>query len=150
MDLAAQQLSAPTPTAGGRWVRWFEEVGIDDVPLVGGKNASLGEMVRALGSSGIRVPGGFAVTADAYREVLDRAGAWPRLKQALEGLDVRDVNDLAVRARAARDIVGQAPFPNEMVTEIIQGWRRLQALHGQDVTAAVRSSATAEDMPDAS
>jgi len=72
------------------------------------------------------------------------------LKQTLDGLDVRDVNDLAVRARAARDIVAQAPFPNEMVAEIIEGWRRLQALHGRDVTAAVRSSATAEDMPDAS
>ncbi len=149
MDLATQHRSHDA-SACSRWIRWFDEVGLDDVPLVGGKNASLGEMVRALGPSGIRVPDGFAVTAQAYRDVLDRAGAWPALHRALDGLDVRDVNDLAARARAARDIVAQARFPDEWVAEILGGWRRLQARAGQRLTVAVRSSATAEDLPDAS
>jgi pyruvate,water dikinase len=150
MDLAAQTFPAHDSALGGRWLRWFDEVGLADVPLVGGKNASLGEMVCALGPLGVRVPDGFAVTAQAYRHVLDQADAWPRLRQALDGLDVRDVNELAARARMARDIVAQAPLPGELVAEIVQGWRRLQRLYGDDVTVAVRSSATAEDLPDAS
>jgi pyruvate,water dikinase len=149
MDLAAPHLSHHARTRA-RWLRWFDEVGLDDVPLVGGKNASLGEMVRALASSGIRVPNGFAVTADAYRDTLDSADAWPALHRALDGLDVRDVNDLAVRARAARDIVAQAPLPDALVREIVGGWRQLQAQYGLHLTVAVRSSATAEDLPDAS
>ena len=149
MDLAAQTVSHPAGVRS-RWLRWFDEVGIDDVPLVGGKNASLGEMMRALAPCGIRVPNGFAVTAQAYREVLDRADAWPALHRALDGLDVRDVDGLAARARAARDIVSQAPLPDELVREIVGAWRRLQAQYGPHLSVAVRSSATAEDLPDAS
>ncbi len=149
MDLVAQTLTH-RPYERNRWLRWFDEVGLGDVPLVGGKNASLGEMAGALASSGIRVPNGFAITADAYRDVLDSADAWPALHRALDGLDVRDVNDLATRSRAARDIVARAPLPPELVREIVGGWHRLQAQYGPHLTVAVRSSATAEDLPDAS
>ena len=80
------------------YIRWFSELGADDVPLVGGKNASLGEMVRELAPQGVRVPNGFAITAEAYRHVLDQADAWPRLHEALDALDARNVDDLARRA----------------------------------------------------
>src|SRR5271166_2835712 len=87
------------------YVRFFEEIGIGDVPLVGGKNASLGEMYRTLSRDGVLVPNGFAITADAYRHTLDEAGAWQRLREALEGLDPTDMVDLARRGRRAREIV---------------------------------------------
>ncbi|WP_309639048.1 PEP/pyruvate-binding domain-containing protein, partial [Methylibium sp.] len=76
------------------YIRWFSDVGVADVASVGGKNASLGEMVRELAPQGVRVPNGFAITAAAYRHVLDQADAWPRLHRALDGLDARNVDDL--------------------------------------------------------
>ena len=100
------------------YIRWFSELGIADVPLVGGKNASLGEMVRELGAQGVRVPNGFAVTAQAYRYLLDQAGAWPGLHEALDGLDVKNVDDLAQRAARAREIIQAAPLPADLVAEI--------------------------------
>ena len=133
-----------------KFISWFAELGIADVPLVGGKNASLGEMVRELGAQGVRVPNGFAVTAAAYRETLDRAGAWDALHAALDGLDHADMADLARRARAARDIVYGAPLPPEIEQGILQGWRALREQYGEGLTVAVRSSATAEDLPTAS
>ena len=132
------------------YVRFFSEIGIADVPLVGGKNASLGEMVGGLGSAGVRVPNGFAVTADAYRLMLDRAGAWEALHDALDGLDFSDVADLARRGRRAREIVYGAGLPEEVVEEVLAGYRALQRQYGEDVSLAVRSSATAEDLPTAS
>jgi pyruvate,water dikinase len=90
-------------------IRWFSELGIADVPQVGGKNASLGEMVRELAPLGVRVPNGFAITAGAYHRTLDAADAWPRLHKALSGLDPSDVGDLARRAQAAREIVCSGP-----------------------------------------
>jgi pyruvate, water dikinase len=131
-------------------IRWFSELGVDDVALVGGKNASLGEMYRELSAQGVRVPNGFAVTAAAYRHVLDTADAWPRLHRALDGLDVSDVDDLARRAQRARDIVYGAPLPPGLVAEIRSAYAQLQAEYGEQVTVAVRSSATAEDLPSAS
>ena len=83
-----------------RFIRWFSELGLADVPLVGGKNASLGEMYSELTARGVRVPNGFAITAEAYRHVLDQADAWPALHRALDGLDASDVDDLARRAQA--------------------------------------------------
>jgi pyruvate,water dikinase len=121
-----------------------------DVPSVGGKNASLGEMVRELATEGVRVPNGFAITAEAYRHVLDQADAWPRLHAALAGLDVGDVDDLARRARLAREIVYAAPLPADLVSEIRAAHARLLAEYGEQATFAVRSSATAEDLPTAS
>jgi pyruvate,water dikinase len=134
----------------GRYVRWFADTGLADIAAVGGKNASLGEMVRELSSQGVRVPNGFAVTAQAYRDMLEQADAWPRLRRALAGLDVRNVDDLARRAREAREIVQAAPLPEATAAEILEGYAALRAEYGADVTLAVRSSATAEDLPSAS
>ena len=132
------------------WIRWFAELGMADVPLVGGKNASLGEMVRELTPQGVRVPNGFAVTAQAYRHTLDEAGAWPRLHDALDGLDVTRVDDLARRARLARDIVLAAPLPADLVAQVTEAHARLRSEYGDTLSLAVRSSATAEDLPTAS
>lgn len=131
-------------------IRWFSEIGADDGALVGGKNASLGEMVRELGAQGVRVPNGFAVTAGAYRYLLDQADAWPGLHEALDGLDVKDVDDLARRAQRARDIIQAAPLPADLVADIGAAYSQLQAEYGETLTLAVRSSATAEDLPTAS
>ena len=132
------------------FIRWFSDIGIADVPQVGGKNASLGEMVRELGAQGVRVPNGFAVTAGAYRHLLDQAQAWEGLHAALDGLDVKDVDDLARRARRARDIIHGAALPAAMVAQINEAYAALRAEYGEQVTLAVRSSATAEDLPTAS
>lgn len=132
------------------YIKWFSELGIDDVPVVGGKNASLGEMYRELTAQGVKVPNGFAITAQAYRYVLDQADAWPRLHAALDGLDVTDVDDLALRAQRARDIVYEAPLPADLVSQIGAAYRQLVAEYGEQLTVAVRSSATAEDLPTAS
>jgi pyruvate,water dikinase len=132
------------------FIRWFSDLGMADVPSVGGKNASLGEMVRELGGQGVRVPNGFAVTAAAYKATLDRCGAWERLHAALDGLDPADVQDLARRATAAREIVYEAPLPPELEDGILLAWRKLREEYGDGLTVAVRSSATAEDLPTAS
>ena len=134
-----------------KYIRWFDEIGLDDVPSVGGKTASLGEMYRALRSrGGIRVPNGFAVTADAYRYVLDAANAWPALRAALNGVDPRDVEDLSSRSRRARELVYAAGLPRDLQMEILAAHGRLREEYGLDLTVAVRSSATAEDLPTAS
>ena len=132
------------------YIRWFCELGMNDVALVGGKNASLGEMYRELKEVGVRVPNGFAITAEAYRYVLERADAWPRLHEALDGLDVNDVDDLANRAQMAREIVYSAPLPEDLVREILGAYAKLKHEYGPHLTVAVRSSATAEDLPTAS
>ncbi len=132
------------------YVRFFEEVGIDDVPLVGGKNASLGEMYQKLTGQGVRIPNGFATTAEAYRHMLDRAGAWDRLHAELDDLDPDDVTALARKAKHAREIVYGAGLPDDLAAQILDGYRRLQEEYGEDVSLAVRSSATAEDLPTAS
>lgn len=133
-----------------RFIRWFKDIGIADVALVGGKNASLGEMVRELGAQGVRVPNGFAVTAEAYRYVLDQSDAWGGLHDALDGLDVKDVDDLARRAQRAREIIHRAVIPADLAREITQAYTGLRTEYGEQLTMAVRSSATAEDLPDAS
>lgn len=133
-----------------RWIRWFEEIDLDDVGLVGGKNASLGEMVRNLAQAGVRVPDGFAVTAEAYRHTLERAGIVPRLHELLDGLNKADVVELARRARAAREAVYGADLPADVAEEIVTAHHRLRDEYGPDLSVAVRSSATAEDLPEAS
>jgi pyruvate,water dikinase len=133
-----------------KYVRWFDEIGAGDVALVGGKNASLGEMYASLSAQGIRVPNGYAITADAYRHVLDQADAWPRLHKALAGLDIHDVDDLARRAQLAREIVYGAPLPADIAAEIAAAQARLESQYGAQASYAVRSSATAEDLPGAS
>jgi pyruvate,water dikinase len=134
----------------GQFIRWFSELGIVDVPLVGGKNASLGEMVRELGGQGVRVPNGFAITADAYRATLDHAGAWQALHEALDGLDPADAQDLSSRAAMARAVVAGSPLAPGLADQILQAWSQLREQYGADLTVAVRSSATAEDLPTAS
>jgi pyruvate,water dikinase len=133
-----------------KYVRFFEEFGIEDVPLVGGKNASLGEMYRKLSDEGVLVPNGFAITADAYWRMLEAAGAMQPLRAALDGLDPSDVADLARRGKQAREIVYGAGMPDDVASDVLAGYRRLQSEYGDDVSLAVRSSATAEDLPTAS
>jgi pyruvate, water dikinase len=133
-----------------RYVRFFEEFGIDDVPLVGGKNASLGEMLRNLASQGVRIPHGFAITAEAYRYMLNEAGAWDRLHAELDDLDPADVATLARKGKRAREIVYGAGLPDDLAAEILDAYRKLQQEYGEEVSLAVRSSATAEDLPTAS
>ena len=132
------------------YVRFFDQIGLEDLPLVGGKNASLGEMIRQLGSAGVRVPNGYAVSAEAYRYMLEKAGAWAPLHFELDGLDVADVADLARRGHRAREIVYGAGLPDDLAAEIVSGYHILKEQYGDDVTLAVRSSATSEDLPTAS
>jgi pyruvate, water dikinase len=131
------------------YVRSFAEIGLDDVPEVGGKTASLGELYSALGPQGVRVPDGFALTAAAYREALDAAGAWDELRRLMD-FDTRDVTLLAERAAAGRRIVYEATGSVALRREIAAAYGALEAKLGKDVAVAVRSSATAEDLPNAS
>ena len=133
-----------------RYVRWFSELSIGDVGLVGGKNASLGEMYRELVPLGVPVPDGFALTAAAYRDALARAGAWEGLHAALDGLDKNDVAALARAGSRCRELVYGAGLTEAMETEILAAYRELRARHGEELSLAVRSSATAEDLPTAS
>src|SRR5579864_1170814 len=133
-----------------RYLRSFEEIGIEDVALVGGKTAALGELYRKLTPQGVHVPNGFAITAEAYRYVLTQAGAWGPLRDALDGLKPDDLADLARRGRQAREIDYGAQLPDDLKREILEAYRGLQAQYSPDLTLAVRSSATAEDLPTAS
>lgn len=133
-----------------RFIKGFCDIGLDDVPLVGGKNASLGELYRELAPQGLLVPNGFAITAEGYRYVLDQAGLWPDLHDLLDGVDPTDVADLAVRARRARERVYAAPLPDDLAREIRSAYGELVREYGPQLTVAVRSSATAEDLPTAS
>ncbi len=132
------------------YVRWFESLGLQDVPLVGGKNASLGELYRKLAAQHVQVPNGFALTVQAYYDALHDAGAWSLLHQLLDGLDVTDVALLAGRAAEARRLVYAATSADGLRMQITDAYRRLEAQYGAGVAVAVRSSATAEDLPTAS
>ena len=132
------------------YIRWFNELTINDIPLVGGKNASLGEMYRELAGQGVIVPNGFAITAEAYHYLLNQACVWERLHQLLDRVDPDDVADLARRAQQARDLVYSAPLPDDLQHQILAAFEQLQQQYGEDLTVAVRSSATAEDLPTAS
>ncbi|MEC4818930.1 MAG: phosphoenolpyruvate synthase [Scytonema sp. PMC 1069.18] len=152
-------------------VLWFEEVGIADIPLVGGKNASLGEMIQQLSPLGINVPNGFATTAYAYRYFIERAGLEDKLRMLFADLDVEDVNNLRLRGKQARSLILHTPFPQELEDEIANAYIALCQRYNEaaksyenigvqdqeeylryssDTDVAVRSSATAEDLPDAS
>ncbi len=132
------------------YIRWFEDLRLDDVLLVGGKNASLGEMYSDLTALGIKVPNGFAVKADAFRDALTAAGVWDELHQLLDGLDKRDVARLQQCGARARDLVYAAGLPEPAVDDISTAYRKLREQYGEDLSVAVRSSATAEDLPSAS
>jgi len=128
----------------------LEKLRMTDVEQVGGKNSSLGEMISQLADSGVRVPGGFATTASAYRDFLAQSGLDTKINAALDALDVDDVNALAVCGKQIRDWIMETPFPTALTVEISAQYQRLVAESSADMSFAVRSSATAEDLPDAS
>jgi pyruvate,water dikinase len=129
----------------------LKDCGLENGPLVGGKNASLGEMIRELGAGGVRVPGGFALTTAAFRAHLEQAGINERILERLARLDVREVAALAVVGNELRALIADAPLPAEVANEAREAYRDLSRSLGlDDVDVAVRSSATAEDQPDAS
>ena len=133
-----------------KFVKRFEEIGAQDVALVGGKNASLGEMIRNLGEKGISVPSGFAITAEAYKYMVEKAGVSQKIKGTLEGLDTHDMGNLAERGEKIRNLIAHAPCPKELEEEIRVAYRQMEKKYGGGVDVAVRSSATAEDLPTAS
>jgi len=133
-----------------RFILWFKDLAIKDVPLVGGKNASLGEMYRSLTKKGINVPDGFAVTAYAYRYLLNKAKIRNKIKKILRGLNTKNVRDLAKRGKEVRETILDAELPKELESSIIKTYRDLCRKYGRNTDVAVRSSATAEDLPDAS
>lgn len=133
-----------------RFILWFDEIGIKDVPLVGGKSASLGEMYQKLIKKGVNVPGGFAITAEAYKHLLKASGVDKKIRDILEGLDTHNIKDLMQRGEKVRNIVRTAPFPDDLIKTIVEAYTRMEKEYGADVDVAVRSSATAEDLPDAS
>jgi pyruvate,water dikinase len=133
-----------------KYIRFFEDLGVKDVSSVGGKTASIGEMYRELTPKGVKVPNGFGITAEAYRYILDKSNAWEDLHRAIDGVDPNEMAELARRGKQARHIVYSAPLPKDLSQEIIDAYHTLQAEYGSELSVAVRSSATAEDMPTAS
>ena len=133
------------------FILWFNEIGIEDIPLVGGKNASLGEMYRNLSRKGIKVPNGFAITAYAYRYILEKSGAMSELRSVLRGLNSKNVKALAEAGKKAREIIMHCDIPPDLEEEITKAYEKLSKEYRQKNTdVAVRSSATAEDLPEAS
>jgi len=133
-----------------KFVKWFTEVGSKDVALVGGKNASLGEMITNLTQKGVNVPFGFAITAEAYKYVIEKAGIREKIQETLSGLDTRNMEDLSRRGEQIRNLISSVPCPPELEEEIRIAYREMEKRYGKDVDVAVRSSATAEDLPTAS
>ncbi|RXE56301.1 phosphoenolpyruvate synthase [Methanoculleus taiwanensis] len=133
-----------------QYIRWFEDIRNEDVPLVGGKNASLGEMYSELTAKGVKIPDGFAITADGYWHVLKSGGILDEMKSAMEGLDRNNVTDLATRGKRARDLILGAGIPDDLWAEVKGAYDMLCDEYGAETDVAVRSSATAEDLPTAS
>jgi len=144
------------------YILWFDEVGLQDLPLVGGKNASLGEMRKELGKRGVNVPNGFAVTVSAYHAFLERGivqewhdGLGKRnvrenIQEILKGLDVENLENLSDKGSRIRRLIYSLEFPRDLVEDIVKAYRSLCKEYGEDTDVAVRSSATAEDLPNAS
>lgn len=131
-------------------ILWFKEIGIKDIPIVGGKNASLGEMLQKLTPKGINIPDGFAVTADAYKYFIQYNELLEPIKIILSNLDKSDIQELKKRGKQIRNLILKGKFPEDLVNAIIQAYSKLEKKYGKNVDVAVRSSATAEDLPDAS
>jgi len=146
----------------GPFILWFDEIGIEDLPLVGGKNASLGEMRKELAPKGVNVPNGFAITVNAYRYLLEegvtidyhhlhkKGNIKETIGEILSDLDVNDLGNLSEKASMVRRLIQSIEFPRDLKDEIIGGYEKLCEQYGEDTDVAVRSSATAEDLPDAS
>ncbi len=131
-------------------VLWFEELELDDIPQVGGKNASLGEMIRELTAKGVSVPDGFAVTAYAYRYLLESAGVKDQIEEILSDLDTHDMHGLGEKGSKLRSLIYNIEFPEDLKEAILEAYGKLCEEYGDNTDVAVRSSATAEDLPDAS
>ena len=131
-------------------VIWLDQLGINDIDEVGGKNASLGEMIQNLSNLGVKVPGGFATTSDAYRSFLAHENLGDRINTLLDELDVDDLAALAKTGKKIRDWIMQIPLPADVEADINEAYGKVEKEYGEEVTWAVRSSATAEDLPDAS
>ena len=131
-------------------VVWFDQLELKDIPQVGGKNASLGEMIRELTSKGVNIPDGYAVTAHAYRYLLESAGIADEINKLLSDLDTHDIKNLSERGKKIRSLIYNAELPKDLREEIIAAYGKLCDEYGKETDVAVRSSATAEDLPDAS
>lgn len=134
-----------------KYIKFFEDLNNQDVPLVGGKNASIGEMFQKLAVAGIKVPNGFAITSEAYWHLLDSAGIRQKIVDLLHNVDVTEIDVLKTRSRQIRELIFGTPLPQDLRNEIFQAYQKLSDEYGmQEADVAVRSSATAEDLPDAS
>ena len=133
-----------------QYIQWFKELGMNDVPSVGGKNASLGEMIANLANAGISVPDGFATTADAFWEHLSVNNLEKRINDALDSLDTDDMDALASTGAMVRQWVIEQPLPDGLTSAVSEAWEQIKASAGGEASVAVRSSATAEDLPEAS
>ena len=131
-------------------ILWFDELSMADVGLVGGKNASLGEMYRQLTPMGVKIPNGFAVTASAYHHFLREAGIAEEIRSVLNGLDIENIQDLETRGALCRGLIINEEMPQDLKDDICAAYAKLEQQYSQHVDTAVRSSATAEDLPDAS
>lgn len=138
------------PPRSKRMILWFDELGIKDVGLVGGKNASLGEMYRTLTGKGVRVANGFAITAAAYQYFITTTGVKKQIKAILKDLDTKNIQNLMDRGQKVRDAIMAAELPADLKREIRTAYAKLEKEYHRNCDVAVRSSATAEDLPDAS
>ena len=128
----------------------FEDLTIEDVPSVGGKNASLGEMIKNLIEKGVNVPSGFAITAYAYKYMIEKAGIDAKIREILSDLNTHDVQNIAERGQKIRDLIKSTQIPTDLEADIRKNYKEMERRYGKNVDVAVRSSATAEDLPDAS
>lgn len=140
----------PVASTPESYILWFEELGLEDISRVGGKNASLGEMYRELTPHGVKIPNGFAITAEAYRSVLREAGLDTKIQDLLQDLDTRNLANLRQRGRQIRQVIIGAALPPQLEQAIEKAYDQLSAHSTEGADVAVRSSATAEDLPDAS
>ncbi len=133
-----------------KFIRLFEEIGIKDVPLVGGKNASLGEMIQNLGTQGVLIPSGFAITAEAYRYHLKVNKLEDKIKALLAKIDEKKIDTLMSVGHEIRSLIRAAPLPSDLTEEMVAAYKALEKRYGPQCDVAIRSSATAEDLPEAS
>jgi pyruvate,water dikinase len=131
-------------------ILWMNEIELADLPQVGGKNASLGEMIKELSAKGVSIPDGYAITASAYRYLLSSANLEGKIKEILSDLDTHDIQNLKERGSKIRSLIYNAEFPSDLRAEVVAAYRKLCKEYGDNTDVAVRSSATAEDLPDAS
>ncbi len=133
-----------------KYIKWYEEITMEDLPLVGGKNASLGEMFQELMPMGISIPDGFAITVDAYWDVVEHNNLREQIQSVLGKLDTHDIESISATGKKIRDLIYHSQFPDQLTREITECYEKLCQQYGPDTDVAVRSSATAEDLPDAS